>query len=65
MSANGKIQHGRTKEVEIVRYYVDGVDEQTKTLYEFNDCVFHGHLDCTEEDDQVPFGNPRMKEAYK
>lgn len=66
MSVCKRIQHRRAKKkVKIGRYFVDGVDEQTKTVYEFNECVFHGHPDCTEEDDLVPFGNLTMKKAYK
>lgn len=66
MSAGGKIQHGRTKkEVKIGRYFVDGLIEQSKTVYEYIGCVFHGHPGCTEREDQKPFGNLTMKEAYE
>ena len=66
MSADGRIQHGRTgKEEKIGSYFVDGIDLQTKTIYEYNGCVFHGHPECTEEDDRIPFGNLTMREAYE
>lgn len=44
MSANGRIQHRRTrKQAKIGRYFVNGADKQEKTVYEYNRCVFHGH----------------------
>ena len=36
-----------------------------RTVYEYNGCVFHGHPDCTDEEDRIPFGNLTMREAYK
>jgi hypothetical protein len=66
MSANGRIQHGRNgKEEKMGSYFVDGIDHQTKTVYEYNGCVFHGHPECTEEEDRIPFGNLTMREAYE
>lgn len=47
---NGCIQHGRTKnKVRIGRYFVDVLDQQTKTVHEYNECVFYGHSECTEK----------------
>lgn len=34
------------------RYYVDGYDENTNTIYEFNGCFYHGCLKCLKT-----FGN--------
>lgn len=66
MSANGGIQHRRTiKEAKIGRYFVDGLDEHSNTIYQYNGCVFHGHPECKEEDDQVPFRNITMKGAFE
>lgn len=53
------------KKAKISRYFVDAVDEQAKIIYEFNDCVFHGHPECAEKENQVPFGDLTMKEAYE
>lgn len=66
MSANGRLQHGSTKkEVTIGRCFLDGIDQQTKTNYEYNGCVFHGHTECTEGEDRVPFGDLTMEETFK
>ena len=66
MSVDGRIIYGRNgKEQRIGRYFVDGFNPQTKTVYEYNGCVFHGHPQCTDEDDKVPFGNITMREAYE
>lgn len=66
MIGNGRIQHGRTEqEVRIGRYFVDGIDEQTKTIHEYNGCVFHGYPECTKEDEQIPFSNLTMKEVFE
>ncbi|XP_055353927.1 uncharacterized protein LOC129599656 [Paramacrobiotus metropolitanus] len=66
MSANGRIRHGRNgKEVKIGRYFVDGLDEETQTVYEYNGCVFHGHPACTDENDVVPYSKKKMREVYE
>ncbi|XP_055352832.1 uncharacterized protein LOC129598801 [Paramacrobiotus metropolitanus] len=66
MSANGRIRHGRNgKEVKIGRYFVDGFDKETQTVYEYNGCVFHGHPFCTEENDVVPYSKKKMREVYE
>lgn len=64
MSESSRIQRGREKkDVRIVRYFVDWMDVQTKTVYEYNGCVFYWHPEyngiwsCS-------FGNLTMKEAY-
>ena len=58
------IKHGRNgKEVRIGRYYVDGYDERSKTVFEYNGDVFHGCPDHTESTDKVPFSNITMAEA--
>ena len=36
------------REYKIHKYYVDGYDSKTKTIYEFNGCNWHGH-DCTDK----------------
>ncbi|XP_055355959.1 uncharacterized protein LOC129601230 [Paramacrobiotus metropolitanus] len=62
----GRIQHGRNgKEVHIGPYYVDGYDAATRTVYEYNGCVFHGHPECTEEEDRSPFSRKKMSEVYE
>jgi hypothetical protein len=35
-------------EYKIGKYRVDGFDPQTKTIYEFYGCFFHGHAKCVE-----------------
>ncbi|XP_055344050.1 uncharacterized protein LOC129592111 [Paramacrobiotus metropolitanus] len=62
------IQHGRdgvSREKRIGKYFVDGYDPATKTVYEYNGCVFHGHPICTCEDDRAPFSNRKMRELYE
>lgn len=54
MSAGGDIRHGRTKkEVKIGKYFFDGSSEQSQIVYEFDGCVFHGHPECTEQEDKT------------
>ncbi|XP_055347986.1 uncharacterized protein LOC129595097 [Paramacrobiotus metropolitanus] len=60
------IEHGRNgKERKINRYFVDGFDPDTKTVYEYNGCVHHGHPECTNEDDRAPFSLKKMSEVYE
>jgi hypothetical protein len=41
------IQHSRNgKEKQIQRYKVDGWDPQSRNVYEFHGCVFHGCPKC-------------------
>ncbi|XP_055353302.1 uncharacterized protein LOC129599174 [Paramacrobiotus metropolitanus] len=62
----GRIQHGRNgKEVHIGPYYVDGYDAGPRTVYEYNGCLFHGHPECTEEEDRSPFSRKKMSEVYE
>lgn len=44
---------------------MDGFDQQTDAVYEYNECVFHGHSECTEEEDKVSSGNLTMREAFE
>ncbi|XP_055357527.1 uncharacterized protein LOC129602520, partial [Paramacrobiotus metropolitanus] len=63
---SGRIQHGRNgKEVHIGPYYVDGYDAVTRTVYEYNGCVFHGHPECTEPQDRSPFSRKLMRDVYE
>ncbi|XP_055339180.1 uncharacterized protein LOC129588818 [Paramacrobiotus metropolitanus] len=65
-AANGHIQHGRNgKEVKIGPYFVDGLDATTRTVYEYNGCVFHGHPECTEPEDRSPFSRKLMREVHE
>lgn len=43
MSANIQFPHGRTKRINIGRYFVDNADEETKIVYEYSGSVFYGH----------------------
>ncbi len=62
----GAIRHGRNgKEKKIGKHFVDGIDELTKTIYEYNGCVFHGCPRCTQPEDTVPFSNLLMKNAFE
>lgn len=47
------------------RYFVDGMDKETKTIYEYNGRVFHGHTECTEEEGRIAFSSLTMKEAFE
>lgn len=47
------------------RYFVVGIDEQTKTLYEYNGCVFNGHPECTRKDDRVPSSDLTTTDAFE
>src|SRR5208337_5266353 len=61
----GRIQHGRNgKEYKIGKYFVDGYDPETKTVYEYNGAVFHGCICCQDPDDRVPFSSITMRQAY-
>ncbi|XP_055338441.1 uncharacterized protein LOC129588301 [Paramacrobiotus metropolitanus] len=60
------IEHGRNgKERKFDRYFVDGFDPDTNTIYEYNGCVHHGHPTCTNEDDRTPFSLKKMSEVYE
>ena len=63
---NLTVKHGRNgKEQKVGRFFVDGVDESTKTVFEYNGAVFHGCPHCMKPDDLLPFSNKTMKEAYE
>lgn len=58
------LRHGRNgKEVKIGRYFVDGYDDESKTVFEYNGDVFHGCPEHTEQTDKVPFSHITMAEA--
>ena len=62
----GRIQHARNGgEKKIGRYQVDGYDLHTRTVYEYNGCVFHGCPSCTQPDDHVPGSRKKMQNAFK
>jgi hypothetical protein len=59
-----KIIHKRNSskgEVRIARFRVDGFEKETKTIYEFNGCFFHGHPKCVSNMSSI---NPVMKISY-
>ena len=49
------ILHDRNhiSEVRIGPYVVDGYDPNTRTVYEFNGCYFHGSSDCKKDQDDL------------
>ena len=49
------ILHARNhiSEVRIGPYLVDGYDPNTRTVYEFNGCYFHGCSDCEKDQDDL------------
>lgn len=62
MSAGGDILHRRNgRKHRVGKYFVDGTDKKTETIYAFNGCVFDEHPECTVEDDHVPFSYLSMK----
>ena len=62
----GDIQHGRNgKEFNIGKYFVDGFNPFTNTVYVYNGAVFHCCPCCTEPEDEVPFSRITMAQAYK
>ncbi|PFX34623.1 Ankyrin-1 [Stylophora pistillata] len=38
-------------------YSVDGYDAQTRTVYEFHGCLFHGCRECFPQRNQIPFSS--------
>ena len=40
-------------EVRIENYYVDGFDATTNTIYEYNNCFWHGHSCSEKNHDEV------------
>lgn len=66
IDTNGRIIHEQTeKEYKSGRYFVDGIDEAHRTEHEYNGCVLHGHPECTEKENEVPFSNLLIKEALE
>lgn len=60
---NGRIRHGRNMgEVQVpgMRGHVDGYDEQTRTCFEFNGCLWHGCLNCFSPETQSPYSRATM-----
>lgn len=56
ISANGRISRGQNgREKRIGKYFVDGIDESTLTIYEYNKWVFYGHPDSTTAQDLYRF----------
>ena len=45
--------HNHISEVRIGPYLVDGYDPNTRTLYEFNGCYFHGCSHCKKDQDEL------------
>ena len=61
-----RIRHARNGgEVRIGPCYVDGYDEITRTAYEFDGCLFHGHHLCYPAHMKNPFNELTMKELYE
>jgi hypothetical protein len=59
-----KIIHARNSssgEIRINKLRVDGFDAETKTVYEFNGCFFHGHPKCIDNMNGI---NPVSKVSY-
>jgi hypothetical protein len=51
-----KIRHSKNSgEKYFNNYRVDGYCEKTNTIYEFDGCLYHGHLECYKPDTFVPF----------
>lgn len=64
-SENLKIVHQRNSsrgEIRINKFRVDGYDAESKTIYEFNGCFFHGHPACI---DNMASINPVMKTSFE
>ena len=49
----------------IGRYNVDGYDNETKTVYEFNGCLFHGCPKCYNPNDINPLTGDKMNVLYE
>lgn len=55
-SQNKYIKHSKNGgEVSFGNYKVDGFCEETAEIFEFDGCLFHGHLSCYKPDTFVPF----------
>lgn len=49
-------------EVKILKYRVDGYEEKSKTVFEFNGCFFHGHSKCISNMNSI---NPVSKVSFE
>ena len=49
-------------EIQISKFRVDGFEEETKTVFEFNGCFFHGHTKCISNMNST---NPVSKLSYE
>jgi G:T-mismatch repair DNA endonuclease (very short patch repair protein) len=49
----------------IERYNVDGFDNETNSIYEFNGCFFHGCNECYKQDDINPLTGDTMNFLYE
>jgi hypothetical protein len=48
----------------ILKYNVDGYDSETKTVYEFYGCFFHGCPRCCNKDAYNPLARKLMSKLY-
>jgi G:T-mismatch repair DNA endonuclease (very short patch repair protein) len=48
----------------ILKYNVDGYDSETKTVYEFYGCFFHGCPRCYAKDAYNPLAKKLMSQLY-
>ena len=64
-SKNIFIQHSKNiGELQIGKYFVDGYDSSTNTIYEFHGCLFHGCQKCYLENTWNSFKQETMKTTY-
>jgi hypothetical protein len=60
------IEHGRNgSERKVGNFFIDGVNAETGTFYEYNGCVMHGCPKCTNPEDRTPFQQISMAEAFE
>jgi hypothetical protein len=63
-SVNDKLNRTLMENYRIGKYNVDGYDCETKTVYEFYGCFFHGCPRCYTKDAFNPLARKLMHELY-
>jgi hypothetical protein len=62
LSLNEKLSRTLIENYQICRYNVDGYDSETKTVYEFYGCFFHGCPRCYAKEAQNPLAKKLMSD---
>ncbi len=61
---NEKLNRTLMENHRILKYNVDGYDSETKTVYKFYGCFFHGCPRCYAKDAYNPLAKKLMSELY-